>query len=134
MKKLLVSALVVGTMLLFGCGGSSSQVASATSGMTPDRGPQAPAGVLVPAGQRKIGQYVWVSEKFVIPPYIGVDVYADCPANHVVTGGGYDVESGALVVTATKPNSAFDRWVILGLRNHSDYIKLTVYAACAPIK
>jgi hypothetical protein len=132
MKNVLSSALVMSAMFLTGCSGSSSQFGSATSGITPSQDHQLPTRTLGPAGLRKVGQYTWVWDKFVIPPNISVDVYALCPSDHVVIGGGYDLESGSLVLKATKPNAAFDRWIITGARNHSDYIRLTVYAVCAP--
>lgn len=128
--NLLFSALVVVTILLTGCSGSSPEFGATASGTTPGQRHQVPTRTLGPAGQRKEGQYVWVRQKFVIPPGIGVDVEAECPLGYVVIGGGYDVESGTLHVTATKPNLAFDRWIVSGKRNFSEYIKVTVFASC----
>jgi hypothetical protein len=133
-KNLSLSGLLVSTMFLIACSGSSSVLGAATTRGAAGLGQQSPTRTPSPAAERTYGHYVWVWQKFVIPPYIRVDVHADCPPDHVVIGGGQEVESGDLVLRATKPNSAFDRWIVSGPADHSNNIRLTVYAVCASIK
>jgi hypothetical protein len=84
-------------------------------------------------GEKKVGQYVWVWRSGTISSSQGSEIEADCPLNRVVLGGGYALKSGFLYeVVATRPNAAFDGWVLIAIPGYSAPAVVTVYAVCAP--
>lgn len=86
-----------------------------------------------PDGQKKVGAYVWVWRSGVIASSQAGQVEADCPLGRVALSGGYALKSGFLYeVVATKPNPAFDGWVLIAIPGDSGPATVTVYALCAP--
>ena len=83
------------------------------------------------SGEKKVGQYVWVWRTATVKVGEGYKtIEADCPSNYAVTGGGFRLQGG--FVNASKPNDAFDGWVIVASSTGTSHD--TTYAGCAPAK
>jgi hypothetical protein len=105
--------------------GTSSSPPTADSASTPF------SRLASPAGQKKVGPYVWVWHTGKVGPHT-MTVEADCPVKYVVVGGGSN--SHGLFVGESKPNQAFDGWLVSIASYLRGYVDITVYAACAPVR
>jgi hypothetical protein len=135
MKKLSILSIVAVTFsLVTGCNvgeSQTSQLGPGASGLAHDRPLLAAAASS--SGRKKVGQYVWVWQTGSISASRGGQVEADCPLNHIVINGGYALKSGFIYeLTASKPNTVFDGWIIGAIPGYSRPATLTVYAVCSP--
>jgi hypothetical protein len=83
------------------------------------------------SGEKKVGQYIWVWRTEKVPKFHESLIEADCPVGYAVTGGGYYQKlSGG--VFESRPNGAFDGWIVEAGAGYSAANTVTAYAGCAP--
>ena len=87
---------------------------------------------VIPDGEKKVGDYVWVWRTERIAERHQEAIEADCPVNYAATGGGY--RDTANDVLYSMPNAGFDGWVVEAAARYSEPNTVTVYVGCAPIK
>lgn len=129
MKKLVrfICALAA-TATMAGCSSESAL----SSEISPGARTQAPGVSFVGSpAEKKVGQYVWVWHTGKVGPHTAT-VEADCPVDYVVTGGGFNVHG--MQLGESKPNQAFDGWLVSVTSFLTEYVSITVYASCAPAK
>jgi hypothetical protein len=79
-----------------------------------------------PAGEKKIGPYVWVWRTAKL--YKETTIEADCPVNYAVMGGGF--RGSISDVHESFPNAALTGWVVSAYGGGRGI----VYAGCVPVK
>jgi hypothetical protein len=87
-----------------------------------------------PAGEKKVGEYIWVWRAEKIRSGGQKVIEADCPHGYAVLGNGYQVDPPDLIYTGySKPNGGFDGWTVsAGNSSSNPPVTVTVYASCAP--
>jgi hypothetical protein len=85
-------------------------------------------------GKRKVGQYIWVWHSQRLSVSGKASVEADCPLDYVAIGGGYNTGKGVYLLFESKPNPAFNGWIVSVFAGGSGFggTTVTVYASCAP--
>jgi hypothetical protein len=128
---IIVAAMTMALVPLASCNGGpqSPNGALDASNGSPYSGPDLKG----PDGQKRVGSYIWIWRTAKVEGYIK-SVEVDCPLKYFTTGGGYQAK-GALIF-GSKPNAAFDGWILQALAQGSGppSISVIVYAACAPAK
>lgn len=122
--------------------GAATIAACATSGSssappTAVNSANAPFGRFAsPAGQKKIGPYVWVwkSKKLLPRDKFPQQVEVDCPPGYVAIGGGFRNPNGYLTVLDSHPNLAFNGWIVSAFDNGYFSDRVTANVSCAPLK
>jgi hypothetical protein len=89
-----------------------------------------------PAGEKKVGGYVWVWRSEKIASGGQRVVATDCPSDYAVLGGGYEVSpSVGVFIFYSKPNNDLDGWTFSVANSSSNPpVTVTIYASCAPAK
>jgi hypothetical protein len=89
-----------------------------------------------PAGQRKVGAYIWAwkSKKLLPRDHLPQQIEVDCPSGYVAIGGGFRNPYGYLTVLDSHPNVAFDGWIVTAFNNGYFAGRVTANVSCAALK
>jgi ABC-type Fe3+-hydroxamate transport system substrate-binding protein len=89
-----------------------------------------------PAGQKKVGPYIWVWKSKNLTPKdtFPRQIEVDCPSGYAAIGGGYRNPNGYLSVLDSHPNLAFDGWIVTAFDDGYFSERLTANVSCAPLK
>lgn len=125
-SRLIVVVTLIVALGLAACdGGSTSSQPAMAASMLQQRD-----AFIGPAGQKKIGSYVWVWHT--VPVIGSALVEADCPVNYMAISGGY--RGKPTLGYESYPNQAFTGWIVKAWVEGSRSLSATVYASCVPAR
>lgn len=103
-------------------------------GATGSAGPQGPAGPAGPAGPSGIGGWEYrVSDGVVVPPSVGRDAQANCPAGKKALGGGASSTGQVTFVVNSAPTDDGTGWVVHSRNTDNQSQTLYAWVICANV-